>query len=86
MDKYECKTCAAQLATGRPALSTHSDAALRGGILLPVSADPNPAAIPRRLLRDLYIVASTKRALEHGVCPDCGHALEVIDTWERAAS
>lgn len=46
--------------------------------------DPNHASIPRRLLRDLYVVASTKRALEHGVCPDGGRALQIIDTWAQA--
>lgn len=42
------------------------------------------ARMPRHLLRDLYMVRVAKRALERGVCPDCGQALEVIDTWERA--
>ena len=41
------------------------------------------AAIPWRLLKDLYVVDVTKRALAAGRCVDCGAALVVIDTWER---
>mgnify|MGYP001577550039 FL=1 len=37
-----------------------------------------PGRIPRHLLRDLDMPSKTKRALEHGVCPDCRAAQEVI--------
>ncbi len=41
------------------------------------------AAVPMRLLKDLYIVDGTKRSLSRGRCPDCRAVLQVIDTWER---
>lgn len=46
--------------------------------------DHNPAAIPRHLLDEIYLVAIAKDALAAGVCPDCRRPLLVIDTWERA--
>lgn len=49
-----------------------------------MNPDFSPAAIPRRMLRDLYLVRKAKDALASGVCPDCGRELEVVDTWERA--
>jgi hypothetical protein len=46
--------------------------------------EPNLAAIPHRLLHDLYLVRAAKETLALGVCPDCRHPFDVIDTWERA--
>jgi len=41
------------------------------------------SALPRDLLRDVYMPREAKAALAIGICPDCGKELEVIDTWER---
>lgn len=41
------------------------------------------AAIPRRTLKDRYLVDKAKRALIQDRCPDCRTALTVVDTWER---
>lgn len=46
----------------------------------------NLAAIPRHLLRDLYLTSKAKESLTRGRCPDCQQPLEAIDTWERACS
>jgi hypothetical protein len=42
------------------------------------------AAIPRSMVRDIYMPRKTKAALVQGICPDCGRTLEVVDTWEGA--
>lgn len=41
------------------------------------------AAIPRRLLKDRYLLDKAKRALAAGRCPDCRAVSTVIDTSER---
>ena len=41
-------------------------------------------AIPREMLRDLYMPRRSKAALAVGRCPACSKVLDVIDTWERA--
>ncbi len=41
-------------------------------------------AIPRSMLRDLYMTSKAEAALTTGLCPSCCQTLEVVDTWERA--
>lgn len=49
-----------------------------------MDAEQVRVAIPREMLRDLYMVRKAKAALALGLCPDCSNVLAVIDTWERA--
>lgn len=48
--------------------------------------DESVASVPGRLLQELDMPLKAQFALARGLCPDCGGALEVVDTWERACS